>query len=83
MKASARDPVARCIWILEEMRLRKSVRLDDLAMALSVSKRTLSRDLSALRAAGARIDPEHVGGRFAGLRFRGIDLDMACVRSAS
>lgn len=81
--SGARSAVARCIWIFEEMRLRRSVRRDDLAATLSVSQRTLSRDISALRAAGARIEIERAGSRYAGLRFHGIDLEMACVRRAS
>ena len=57
----ARTAVSRCIWILEALRAQPGIhQLPELMDALGVSRRTISRDLAALRDAGARIEPARI-----------------------
>ena len=74
----ARRAVSRCIWILETLRSRplRSHSVVELMRALNVSRRTISRDLAALRDAGARIEPDFGA---AGVRYVCFDTELASV----
>lgn len=76
--AGARSAVSRCIWILETLRSRplRSHSAAELMRALNVSRRTISRDLAALRDAGARIEPDFGA---AGVRYVCFDTELASV----
>ena len=75
---AARRAVSRCVWILETLRSRplRSHPVADLMRALKVSRRTISRDLDALRDAGARIEPDFGA---AGVRYVCFDTELASV----
>ena len=73
----ARTAVSRCIWILEALRAQPGIhQLPELMNALGVSRRTIARDLAALRDAGARIERDPRG-----IRYVCFDRELACVRS--
>ena len=76
--SGARTVVSRCIWILETLRSRplRSHSAAELMRALKVSRRTISRDLDALRDAGARIEPDFGA---AGVRYVCFDTELASV----
>ena len=75
----ARTAVSRCIWILEALRAQPGIhQLPELMDALGVSRRTIARDLAALRDAGARIEHDRA---HRGIRYVCFDRELACVRS--
>ena len=77
---AARRPVSRCIWILEALRAQphRMYQIAELMRDLRVSRRTIARDLAALRDAGARIEHDRA---HRGIRYVCFDRDLACVRS--
>ena len=78
--AGARRAVSRCVWILEALRSRplRAHSVAEFMGALGVSRRTISRDLAALRDAGARIEPDFGA---AGVRYVCFDTELASVLS--
>lgn len=78
--SGARAVVSRCIWILEKLRARplRSHRVDYFMRELGVSRRTISRDLAALRDAGVRMESDADG-----VLYVCFDGDLASVLAES